>query len=203
VFFHWDYFQRTLEGQSRAAPIEVATYALQTAEGVDQVRIQRDVDQLFSGGPQRVNCNTEAEFNAQFVTMLGSVPLFLSAIGGGVLVAVLFACVNTMLMSFREQMHDVGILKALGFTDAAVGGMMLAQSLLVCILGGGLGLLLAKGSEPAFVAMIGAMFPGYAVTPAILGLGAALTLCVGLISAVVPALEARSLAVVTALRSDE
>lgn len=203
VFFHWDYFQRTLEGQSRAAPIEVATYALQTAGAADQVAIQRAVDELFAGGPQRVNCNTEAEFNAQFVTMLGSVPLFLSAIGGGVLIAVLFACVNTMLMSFREQMHDVGILKALGFTDGAVARMMLAQSLLVCMLGGGLGLLLAKGSEPAFVMMIGAMFPGYAVTPGILGLGAGLTVAVGLVAAIVPTLRARRLAVVTALRSDE
>jgi len=203
VFFHWEYFQRTLEAQTRGAAPQVATYSLQTAKGADQVAVASAVDALFAGGPQRVNCNTEAEFNAQFVTMLGSVPLFLSAIGGGVLVAVLFACVNTMLMSFREQMHDVGILKALGFTDGALGGLMAAQSLLVCILGGGAGLGLAKLSEPAFVLMIGNMFPGYEVTPEILGLAAALTVGVGLIAAIVPYLRARNLAVVAALRSDE
>ena len=203
VFFHWEYFQRTLEAQTRGAAPSVATFALQTAKGADQVAVAAAVDQLFAGGPQRVNCNTEAEFNAQFVTMLGNIPFFLSAIGGGVLIAVLFACVNTMLMSSREQMHDVGILKALGFTDGALGGLMLAQSLLVCLLGGGAGLALAKLSEPGFVMMIGNMFPGYEVTPEILGFAAALTLGVGIVSAIVPFLRARNLAVVAALRSDE
>jgi ABC-type antimicrobial peptide transport system permease subunit len=47
------------------------------------------------------------------------------------------------------------------------------------------------------------MFPGYEVTNEILGLAAALTLGVGIVSAIVPFLRARRLAVVAALRSDE
>ena len=53
------------------------------------------------------------------------------------LLAILLACVNTMLMAGREQTHDVGILKALGFEDGSVFGLLLAQSLLLCLLGGG------------------------------------------------------------------
>jgi putative ABC transport system permease protein len=202
VFFHWDYFEETLKAQKLGAPPAVATYSLLTAKGADQVAIARAVEEQFTGD-QMVKCSSEAEFNAQFVTMLGSVPFFLSAIGGGVLVAILFACVNTMLMAFREQMHDVGILKAIGFTDAAVGRLMLAQSLLLCGIGGLIGILLAKASEPGFVAMIGNMFPGYEVTPQILGLAAVITLAVGLIAGIVPFVRARRLACVAALRAVE
>lgn len=202
VFFHWDYFEDTLRAQKMSAPPAVATYSLLTAKDADQAAVARAVEEQFTGG-QRVQCSSEAEFNAQFVTMLGGVPFFLSAIGGGVLVAILFACVNTMLMAFREQMHDVGILKALGFTSGAVGRMMLAQSLLLCGTGGLLGLVLAKVSEPGFVAMIGNMFPGYEVTPQILGLGAAITLVVGLIAGIVPCVRASRLECVAALRAVE
>jgi putative ABC transport system permease protein len=203
MFFPWDYFQRTLEAQKTSAPPEVATYSIRTAPGADQVAVAKGVEELFENGPQRVTCTSEAEFQAQFVTMLGSIPLFLGAIGGGVLVAILFACVNTMLMAFREQMHDVGILKALGFTDGSVGALMLAQSLLLCGVGGLLGLGLAKLSEPGIFAVIGAFFPGYAVTRETLLLAAAITLVVGLISGIAPYVRARRLQCVAALRSVE
>jgi putative ABC transport system permease protein len=202
VFFHWDYFEDTLRAQKNSAPPAVATYALLTAKGADQAAVAHGVEAQFVGG-QQVQCCSEAEFNAQFVTMLGSVPFFLAAIGGGVLVAILFACVNTMLMAFREQTHDVGVMKALGFTDGAVGATLLAQSLVLCGTGGLLGVALAKLAEPVVVLAMGKFFPGYEVTPAILGLGAAITLGVGLVAGIVPCLSARRLACVAALRSVE
>ncbi len=203
LFFHWDYFQRTLEAQKYGLPADVATYSIKTAPGADQVAIARAVEEQFAQGPQRVNCTSEAEFNAQFLTMLGSVPLFISAIGGGVLVAILFACVNTMLMAFREQTHDVGILKALGFTDGRVGFLLLVQSLLLCGTGGLLGIGLAKLTQPTLLDFLGSMFPGYEVTPAIMGMAAATTLAVGLVAGIAPYLSARRLACVAALRSVE
>jgi putative ABC transport system permease protein len=65
---------------------------------------------------------TEAEFQRQFVTMFGNIPLFLGWIGGGVLLAILLACINTMLMAMREQTTDIGIIKSVGFTDGAMFG---------------------------------------------------------------------------------
>jgi putative ABC transport system permease protein len=203
MFFPWDYFQRTVEAQSRGAPPEVATYSIRTAPGSDQVTVAGSVEQLFENGPQRVTCTSEAEFQAQFVTMLGSIPFFLGAIGGGVLVAILFACVNTMLMAFREQTHDVGILKALGFTDGAVGRLMLAQSLLLCGVGGLAGIGLAKLAEPGIVAVIGAFFPAFAVTRETLTLAVVATLVVGVAAGIAPYFRARRLDCVAALRSVE
>ena len=134
--------------------------------------------------------------------MMGNVPFFLNSIGTGVLVAVLLACVNTMLMAAREQTHDVGILKALGFTDRGMFGLLLSQSLAISLVGGACGVLLALATQPVFLFALGAMFPNYAMSGEILLFGAAAAACVGLISGVVPALAASRMKSVDALRAD-
>jgi len=199
MFFHWDYFQKGMEQVFDEAP-GAGTFILRTAPGADQTAIMREVEELYANGPQRVNCTTEAAFQAQFVSMMGNIPLLVSAIGTGVAVAIALACVNTMLMAFREQMHDVGILKAIGFGAGRVASLMLAQSLLLCGAGGALGMLLAKGSEPVLMIGLGTMFPGYTVAPHTLLQAAALSLAIGLVAGIVPALRARSLQCVDALR---
>ncbi len=202
MFFRWDYFEETFKAATGMTP-GVGTFSIRSTPGCDQTKLMAAVEQLFENGPQRVQCTTEAEFQAQFVSMVGNIPVFVSAIGGGVLLAIVLACINTMLMAFREQLHDAGILKAIGFTDGRLGRLMLAQSLLLCGLGGLCGVGLAKLAEPLFVMLLGTMFPGYAVTGPIMGLGLAVTVGIGLVAGVVPALRARSLRVVDALRSVE
>jgi len=202
MFFRWDYLDESVKAMTGESP-GTGTYFLRTAPGADQVAVAAAIEKLFENGPQRVTSSTEAEFNAQFVSMMGNVPFFVSAIGTGVLIAIVLACINTMLLAFREQQHDAGIAKALGFTDGSVAGLMLAQSLLLCGLGGFSGLLLSKLLEPAMRALLGSQFPGYEVTNQTLLLGALVTLAIGLAAGLVPTLRARSLRVVDALRSVE
>jgi putative ABC transport system permease protein len=202
IFFQWKYLQDSLEQVTKSAP-DVGTYTVKAAPDANQQEIIAAVEQMFENGPQRVNCTTEAEFQAQFVSMVGNIPFFVNAIGLGVLVAIVLACVNTMLMAFREQTHDVGILKALGFTDGGVASFMLTQSLLLCLTGGVLGLLLAKGAEPSFRAMLATTFPNYAVTPPTLAMAGGIAALIGLVSGLVPALRARQLRCVDAMRSVE
>jgi putative ABC transport system permease protein len=201
IFFQWQYFEESF----RAAKVDqtVGTFTIKAAPDADQHAIIAAVEGLFENGPQRVNCTTEAEFQAQFASMVGNIPFFVNSIGLGVLVAIVLACVNTMLMAFREQTHDVGILKALGFDDASVGALMLTQSFFLCLLGGALGLLLAKLLEPGLVAMLSTNFPGYRVTTPTLLLGGALAVVIGVVSGIVPALRARALRSVDALRAVE
>jgi putative ABC transport system permease protein len=201
MFFQWEYFQQTMEVGQGVTP-GTGTYVLRTEPGADAVRIMSAVDEMFAGGPQRVQTTTEAEFQSQFVTMLGNVPFFLNSIGTGVLIAVLLACVNTMLMAAREQTHDVGILKALGFTDGGTFGLLLSQSLVISLTGGLLGIALALITQPLFLLALGAMFPNYAIGGGTLLFGFATAVGVGLIAGIVPAVTASRLKSVDALRAE-
>src|SRR5206468_1948492 len=116
--------------------------SIRVVPGADVPRVIADIEDAFRDSEQRVDCVTEAEFQRQFVTMFGNIPLFVGWIGTGVVLAILLASINTMLMAMREQTLDVGILKSLGFSDGAMFGLLAAQGLLLCLVGGGLGLLL-------------------------------------------------------------
>lgn len=202
LMFQWDYFEETMKAGTGPAP-GVGTYVLSIEPGADATAVMGSVDALFENGPQRVQTTSESEFQKQFVSMLGNVPFFVSTIGGGVLAAILLAVINTMLMAGREQTRDIGILKALGFTDGDAVKLLALQSLLLCVVGGGLGLLLARATEPGIAAGLGSMFPGYRVLPSTFGLGAGLAVALGVFAGVAPAWRAARLDTVDALASEE
>jgi putative ABC transport system permease protein len=200
MFFNWDYFQKTMEDWDEYEPA-MGTVVIRTEPGASQTTIMRDIEAMFENGPQRVQATTEAEFQALFVSMVGNVPFFVTSIGGGVLIAILLASINTMLMSFREQTRDVGVLKALGFSDAGMFALMIWQSLLLCRMGGVLGVGLAIVTKPLLGSLLGTMFPGYTITPGTVGFGMLVALGIGLVSGIVPAVTAGRLRPVEALRA--
>jgi putative ABC transport system permease protein len=126
-----------------------------------------------------------------------------ASIGGGVLIAILLASMNTMLMAGIEQTHDVGILKALGFRNGPVFGLMVLQGLFLCLLGGGAGVALALLTEPWVGQQLGSSFPGYGITTGTIVLGLGVSLLVGLAAGVLPARNALRLKAVDALRTEE
>lgn len=202
LFFPYEYLRQSLESGAASGPEGTGVFSLLLAPGADPVTVMSQVDALFENGPQRVQTTTEAEFNAQFVSMIGNVPFFVSSIGGGVLIAIVLAVINTMLLAGREQTPDVGVLKALGFSDGAVFGTLLAQSLLLCVVGGGLGIGLAVLSSDGIAGFLSTMFPGYRVTQETLVQAGVLTLGIGLVAGIVPAARAGKLTVIQALRRE-
>ena len=200
IFFHYDYLEEALDAGATFGPRGTSVYYLKLDGTVDGVTVAAEVDALYENGPQKVQTTTESEFNAQFVSMIGNIPLLVNSIGGGVIAAILLAVVNTMLMVGREQTRDVGVLKALGFTDGAVFLTLLSQGIAIALLGGGLGVGLALASNSTFEAMLAFRFPGYAVTSTIAGQAIALAVGIGLVAGLVPAARARKLLAVDALR---
>ena len=202
LFFQWELFEETLEASETGLP-GVGAMVLRTTKGSDQTRIMREVDALYENGPQRVQTTTEAEFQAQFISMFGNVPFFVSAIGGGVFAAILLACINTMLMAAREQRRDIGILKALGFKDGSVASVLLAQSLTLCTIGGLAGIGLALMTEKPIGLAMGAFFPGYAIDERTLIAAVVLVVLVGLIAGLAPAWTARRAKVIDTLAAHD
>lgn len=199
IFFHDEYLLKSLEDGAARGPYGVGIYMVKVEDGVELPVVMSRIDALFENGPQRVQSTTEAEFQAQFVSMLGNVPFFVSSIGGAVLLAILLAVVNTMLMAAREQVHDVGILKALGFGSGAIFMSLLLQSLFLSVLGGGLGVFLAWASAGPIADSLGAMFPNYLVSPGTLALGATISVSIGLIAGLAPAFQLSRLSCVESL----
>src|SRR5882672_10314273 len=198
LFFHWDYFEETLK-QGGVTP-GVGVYSIRVKPGTDVARVISDVEDTFRDSEQLVDCQTESEFQRQFVTMFGNIPLFVGWIGSGVVIAILLACINTMLMSMREQTVDIGIMKAQGFTDGAMFRLLIAQALFLCLSGGALGMLLAWATQSFVAEWLGTMFPGFTILASTYVLAALVTVGLGVLAGVMPAWSARQLRCVDAMR---
>ena len=202
MYFHFDYLRESLEQGAALGEPQVGVYMLKLAPGTDPTAVMSAVDLLFENGPQRVQTTTEAEFNRQFITMMGNVPLLLNSAGGAVLFAVFFAVLNTMLMAGRQRIRDIGVMKALGFADSAVFLGLLAESLLLCVVGGLLGIGLAMLAAGFLQPFVSRMLPGFEIGPSTLLTGMGISVAVGVIAGVAPGWYASRLAPVTALREE-
>jgi hypothetical protein len=78
---------------------------------------------------------TEKAFNLQFVSMMGNFQLLLRSIGSAVVLTMLLVSANTMMMSARERTREMGILKAIGFSDGHVFLLLIGEALAISLLG--------------------------------------------------------------------
>lgn len=202
LFFHFEFLKEALDTGIASGPPGAGVYMVKIHDDADPTQVMAAIDMLFENGPQRVQATTEAEFNRQFVTMLGNVPTLLGSIGGAVLFAIFFAALNTMLMAGRERIRSNGILKAMGFSDGFIFRALLYESLLLCAVGGLVGVVLVKAFEKPFAQSLGTTIGGFRVESTTMLLGLVLALGIGLAAGLVPALLARRLRPVEALRAD-
>jgi len=106
---------------------------------------------------------------------------------------------NTMATAVRERIRELAVLKAVGFSDKFVLFLVLAEALVIALIGGTIGLLLAKGFTLGGDPTRG-MLPYFflPVKQMILGVGVAVV--IGVIASILPATSAMRLKVVDALR---
>ena len=202
LWFRYDYVAEMVDGGLAAGPRGVGVYSTNVAPGHEPAQVIAEIDALFANGPQVTMTSTEAAFQASFLSMLGNLPFFLGTIGGAVVFAVIFSVVNTMLMSARQRLREAGILKALGYSDGSLARLMLGESLLLSVLGGLSGTLFAWGIDEGFRRALGSFLPTYHVEPATVFAGLGISVAIGVVAGVAPAVMSARLRPTEALRSE-
>ncbi len=201
MFFNWKYLEEAIpEGRRSVA----GTFNI-LADSLDDVpRVAREVDDMFRNSPFETKTETEQEFGRSFLSFLGNVKLFLLSICGAVTFTILLVSANTMAMSVRERIREVGILKTIGFTTGGVLMTILGEAVLISLAGGGLGLVLAsmlcagmRRGPFGFGAL-----QNLGIEPATGALCLALAVVIGLLSSLVPALAAARTGIVSAIRDE-
>ena len=94
-------------------------------------------------------------------------------------------------------------MKALGFTDGSMFSLLIAQALFLCVLGGGLGMLLAFATEGPVALGLGSFFPGYQIRAGTYAFAAMITIALGVLAGIMPAWGAGRLRCVQALRGTD
>ena len=98
-----------------------------------------------------------------FVNQVGNIGAILRAIVTAVFFTMLLVTANTMAQSVRERTNEIGVLKTLGFSNGGVLGLVLAESVLITVLGGTLGLAAAWWLGVQFEPVFRQYLPGFRV----------------------------------------
>lgn len=165
----------------------------------DVPKIQAAVDDMFHSSPQPTKTETEKAFQLGFLAMLGNVKAFILSICGAVVFAILLVSANTMAMSIRERTREVAVLKTLGFTRQVVLSLFVGEAVVLALIGG------ISGSLVALVLGLGAskmggIAGGLQVTFGTMLVAWAAAALMGFFSALVPSYHASRLGIVEGLR---
>ena len=157
------------------------------------------IDALSQNSPHETRTMNEQAAMAAQLKQMADIGLIVGSIMGAVFFTLLLLTGNTMAQAVRERTSELAVLKTIGFTSHSVLAMVLAESVLLVLIGGVLGLGLAAVLGP----VVGTLSGGAISLPPIgwrswaLGLG--LMAAIGLLVGALPALRAMRLNIVDAL----
>jgi putative ABC transport system permease protein len=194
-YFRYDYFD---EGRANGQGL-VGWYGVRVKEPGRAAEIAKAIDLEFANSPSETKAEPEGAFIQGFAQQMGDIGTILIAILSAVFFTILLVAGNTMAQAVRERTEELGVLKAMGFTNERVLVMVLAESCLLAAGGGLIGLgvawLITLGGSP-----VPSMLPVFYLPTRYLIIGAALCFGLGIIAGIIPALQAMRLQIAVALR---
>lgn len=195
LVLQWKYFdESTPYNQGQAG-----WYVVRVDDPANADRVAKGIDALSANSPNETKTMTEAAATQSWMKQMADIGLIVGSIMGAVFFTLLLLTGNTMAQAVRERIPELAVLKTLGFRDGSVLGLVLAESVLLVLIGGVLGLGLAAVLGP----IVGAASGGVINLPPIGAqswlVGLALMLAIGLLVGALPALRAMRLNIVDAL----
>jgi putative ABC transport system permease protein len=194
-WFHRKYFEENGPAWVKGM---VGWYVVRVPHPDDAVRVAQAIDETFANSPWETRTQTEKAFAASFIKQMGNIRFLILAIGSVVFFTLLLVTGNTMAIAVRERTAELAVLKTVGFSDTFVLLIVLAESAVLALVGGGLGLALARFLLIEQDITRGLLLLHLGVGSLLGGLASALA--VGFAAGLLPALSARRLSVVEALR---
>ncbi len=195
LFFRYDYFDEARVN----AKGQVGWYTIRVQDPGRAAEIAKLVDREFENSDAETKTEPEGAFVQGWARQIGNIALIVAGIIGAVFFTILLVTGNTMAQAVRERTGELGVLKAIGFTNGQVLALVLAESCLVSALGGLLGIGLAwafiSRGDPTHGLLPLFFFPKRDVL-----MGVGLSLVLGLVTGIIPAVQAMRLRVADALR---
>jgi putative ABC transport system permease protein len=196
MLFHYDYFDKARQfGEGT-----VGWLIIKVKDPKQSAQVAAAVDALFANSFAETKTNSEKDFAKSFAKQFGDIGLITTLILGAVFFTMLLVAGNTMAQSFRERIPEFAILKTLGFSDVTVMLMVLCESIVVCVFGGVLGLLLAKFIITGAAVEFAATLPGLGMSWKIMTTGLLLVILLGFVTGAAPAIQGLRLNIISALR---
>lgn len=200
LFFNYDYLRDALPLGRRNF---ISVLAVLADSPDDVPRIAQAVDAMTRESSYPTKTESEQQFALSFVSFIGNIKLFLLSICAAVTFTILLVSGNTMAMSVRERIKEVGVLKTLGFNNDTILGIIIGEAITIALIGGIIGLLLASFLTIGVGKAAAAFMPqlnGLSITPITIVIALGVAILIGIVSSFVPAWNAARTNILDSLR---
>ena len=195
LFFHWKYFDEAndyVKGR-------VGWFIVQSANADGADRMAQAIDALSANSDHETKTQTEQAFNQSFAKQFADIGLIVTAIMAAVFFTLLLLTGNTMAQAVRERIPELAVLKTIGFSNRSVLWLVLAESILLVVLGGLIGLGISALIMPAVSAASGGAIQLPSLPGSTWAMGVGLAVLIGAVVGLLPALRGMRLNIVDAL----
>lgn len=180
----------------------VTQHEVHLTDDAEPDAVARSIDEALRAGPVATTTRRKGAFQASTLADLVDLIGFAHWLGYACVALVLSLVATTTVMSVQDRIREHAVLQTLGLRPARVFRLVVAESLLMCLLGG----LLGTGLALAVLAWSGMAVGAEGVTIAfrpswqLAAMGGVVSLIVGVLAGLFPALQAARTHIVTAIR---
>ncbi|HUG90153.1 MAG TPA: ABC transporter permease [Planctomycetaceae bacterium] len=180
----------------------VTLHEVHLSPGADPDRVAATIDETLRSAPVATTTRRKGAFQASTLSDLVDLIGFAHWLGYACVGLVLSLVATTTVMAVQDRIKEHAVLQTIGLRPARVFRLVVAESLLMCVAGGGLGTALALAALAGTSLAIAAEGVLIAFRPSweLALLGAAVSLGIGLAAGVFPAWQASRTGIVPALR---
>ncbi|WP_168878987.1 ABC transporter permease [Rhizobium sp. P28RR-XV] len=154
------------------------------------------IDQLFANSAAPTQTRSEKQFLEAFLRQYADIGLIVNMVVGAAFVTLLMIVGNTMVFAVRERTFEIGLLKTLGFSGSWIMALILCETLLIFLVGGATGLLLALLATRITGPAIGLVFSSVIFAKAL-----GMIVLLALVTGALPALNALRIPITSAFRT--
>lgn len=198
LYMHHAYLEESrAEGKGTVGYIGVQVEDPQRAP-----EVSRAIDALFANSPAETKTATEKAFIQGFANQMGNIGAIVTAVATAVFFTMLLVTANTMAQSVRERTNELAVLKTLGFSSMGVTSMVMAEALLITLIGAAIGLAVSGLASQSLGQSIQQYFPSLGMPADTYVNGALLAIVLGALSGALPCAQAWQLKIVDALRKN-
>jgi putative ABC transport system permease protein len=197
LIFRRDYFE---EAAGKPGIVDIFWVRVDDSHNLPQVAA--DLDRQFANSSGETRSESEAAFIGSILARFRIFMKVAGFMGLVVVVAIGLVAANTAAMSIRERRGEIAVMRSMGFPSMVIFGLLIAESVVVALLGG------ALGCGAAFVLLrtfalnadILGPFAVLRIPPFVLGEAMGVAILLGIFSAYVPARTAARRSIVESFR---
>jgi putative ABC transport system permease protein len=199
IYSHLEFLQR---GKGMNLVGTVTQMEILLDEGIDPVKKSREVDELFRGGPVETDTRPKGVFQAESLGDLAQLIGMAHYLGYACVGLVLALVATTTVMSVQDRIKEHAVLQTIGFSGPRVFRLVMTESVLLSVIGGIVGVAAAMLILELSRLSVGAEAVTIAFSPSfrLASTGLVVSLIVGVLAGIAPAIHAARTEIVPALR---